>query len=89
MNLENYKWVQSRLHLLNIKPKNHKAIPKPYRLLVKRRLKKDGQINMVTQDAYDYRAILTNNFDMTDLEVANFYAKRGGNIGKTVRHLEK
>jgi len=57
--------------------KNHKAIPKPYRLLVKRRLKKDGQINMVTQDAYDYRAILTNNFDMTDLEVANFYAKRG------------
>lgn len=57
--------------------KDHNATPRPYRLLVKRRLKEDGQINMVTQDAYDYRAILTNNFDMTDLDVANFYDKRG------------
>jgi len=57
--------------------KKHKATPRPYRLLVKRRLNKDGQINMVTQDAYDYRAILTNNYDMTDLDAANFYNKRG------------
>jgi hypothetical protein len=57
--------------------REYKATPKLYRLLVKRRLRNDGQMNIITQDAYDYRAILTNNFDMTDLEVANFYAKRG------------
>lgn len=57
--------------------KEHNANPKPYRLLVKRRLRKDRQINMVTQDAYEYRAILTNNFEMSDLEVAHFYGKRG------------
>lgn len=50
---------------------------KSYRLIVKRRLKKNGQINMITQDAYEYRAVLTNNFEMDDLEIASFYGKRG------------
>ncbi len=51
--------------------------PKQYRLLVKRRLRKDGQMNLITQDEYDYCAVLTNNFEMTDMEVANFYNRRG------------
>lgn len=57
--------------------KNKKVKPKEYRLLVKRRPSKDGQFNLITQDAYDYRAILTNNLSMTDTEVASFYARRG------------
>jgi hypothetical protein len=60
-----------------IQAKGNKTTPKPYRLLVKRRPNKNGQLNLITQDAYDYRAILTNNFEMSDLEVASFYGKRG------------
>jgi len=48
-----------------------------YRLLVKRRPRKDGQVNIITQDAYDYRAVITNNFEMSDLEVIKFYGQRG------------
>ncbi len=51
--------------------------PASYRLLVKRRKLKSGQMNIITQDAYEYRAVLSNNFEMEDLELAAFYAKRG------------
>ncbi len=51
--------------------------PVPYRLIVKRKTKQDGQTNIFTQDAYEYRAILTNNFDLSPVEVAQFYNHRG------------
>jgi len=50
---------------------------KPYRLVVKRKLKKDGQYDVFTQDAYEYRAILTNNDSYSAIEVALFYNQRG------------
>lgn len=50
---------------------------KEYRLVVKRKLKKDKQLDIFTQDAYEYRAILTNNLDLTAKEIAQFYNHRG------------
>lgn len=57
--------------------KNRTQTPKEYRLIVKRKLKKDAQLDIFTQDAYEYRAILTNNFDFTAKEAALFYGHRG------------
>ena len=48
-----------------------------YRLIVKRKPKEDGQINLFTQDAYEYRAILTNNSTLSALDIARFYNQRG------------
>lgn len=48
-----------------------------YRLVVKRKLKEDGQYNIFTQDPYEYRAILTNNNDYTTAQIALFYNHRG------------
>lgn len=56
---------------------NQTKKPKPYRLVVKRKLKADKQLDIFTQDAYEYRAILTNNFDLTPKEIALFYGHRG------------
>ncbi len=50
---------------------------KEYRLIVKRKPNKNGQINMITGDAYDYRSILTNNENLSCVEVAQFYNQRG------------
>ncbi|MBK8080504.1 MAG: hypothetical protein IPK25_09605 [Saprospiraceae bacterium] len=33
-----------------------------YRLLVKKKLRKDGQLNMFTNESYDYHAIVTMTF---------------------------
>jgi hypothetical protein len=51
--------------------------PKEYRLIVKRKPKKDKQLDIFTQDAYEYRAILTNNYSFSVKEVALFYGHRG------------
>ncbi len=51
--------------------------PKKYRLIVKRSLKENGQMDLFTQDAYEYRAILTNNFLLCPKEIAHFYNHRG------------
>ena len=51
---------------------------KEYRLVVKRKKNKSGQVNMVTQDAYDYRSIITNDFKRSAKEIANIYNQRGG-----------
>ncbi|QCY69235.1 IS1380 family transposase [Antarcticibacterium flavum] len=48
-----------------------------YRLVVKRKPKKDRQIDLITQDIYDYRAIITNDFDLDTKGVAAFYNQRG------------
>jgi hypothetical protein len=50
---------------------------KPYRLLIKRKQNKTGQFNVVTGDAYEYRAILTNDFDMDLPSAIKFYQRRG------------
>lgn len=50
---------------------------RPYRLVVKRRKKKGNQLDLITGDLYEYRAIITNDFVSPDLEVARFYARRG------------
>ena len=57
--------------------KEQEKVAKKYRLVVKRKLKKDGQYDIFTQDAYEYRAILTNNYDYKATEVATFYNHRG------------
>lgn len=54
-----------------------RGIKKEYRLVVKRELKENGQMNIFTNDSYEYRAILTNNFDYSMSEIANFYNHRG------------
>jgi len=51
--------------------------PQTYRLIAKRRLKKDGQVDLITQDAYEYRGILTNNFEMDVVDLVHFYNQRG------------
>ena len=52
---------------------------KPYRAVVQRRKRKDGQADLFTQSAYNYYAILTNNETpgATNLHVTEFYNQRG------------
>jgi hypothetical protein len=54
-----------------------RQLPKEYRLIVKRKLKEDKQLDIFTQNAYEYRAILTNNFKLSTKEIAQFYNHRG------------
>ena len=51
--------------------------PASYRLIVKRTPCPSKQLNLITQDAYQYRAILTNNQALTAQQVALFYNQRG------------
>lgn len=57
--------------------KKDNILPKEYRLIVKRKPNKTNQTKLFTQDAYDYRAILTNNIKYSKVEVARFYNQRG------------
>lgn len=57
--------------------KKKKVKTKEYRLIVKRKLKRSGQLNIITQDAYEYRSIVTNDEDSTAIEIRNFYNNRG------------
>lgn len=50
---------------------------KTYRYVVTREKRGDGQGDLFTGDSYVYRAIMTNNREMTDLEVVEFYNDRG------------
>lgn len=56
---------------------SNKQEARTYRLVVKRKPKKDGQVDIFTQDAYEYRAILTNDFNQDTKTVAAFYNQRG------------
>lgn len=56
---------------------NRISLAKKYRLVITKELRDDGQINMFTGEAYNYRAILTNDHNMTDDEVVFFYNQRG------------
>lgn len=50
---------------------------KEYRLIVKRKANKTNQIDAFTNDHYDYRSIITNNFEWTAVHIAMFYNHRG------------
>jgi hypothetical protein len=50
---------------------------KTYRYVISREKNNDGQGNLFTGDHYLYRAIMTNDREMTDLEVILFYNARG------------
>jgi hypothetical protein len=54
-----------------------KKASQEYRLIVKRKPKKDSQLDLFTQDHYEYRAILTNNTKWSAAEIAQFYNHRG------------
>jgi hypothetical protein len=57
--------------------RKNKVAPQEYRLIVKRKPNNDGQLNLFTQDHYEYRAILTNNTQWSAAEIAQFYNHRG------------
>lgn len=48
-----------------------------YRLLVKKKPRKDGQIDMFTNESYDFHAIITNDFSTPLLEAVKCYDRRG------------
>lgn len=50
---------------------------KTYRYVVSREKKTNAQGDLFTGDDFTYRAIMTNNWEMADLEVVNFYNDRG------------
>ena len=51
--------------------------PSTYRLVVKRKNNKSRQINVITQDAFHYTAIITNDTETSATQVVLFYNKRG------------
>jgi hypothetical protein len=50
---------------------------KQYRIVVTRKKKKDGQIDMFSGNAFTYQGIITNNYEVTEKEVIEFYNQRG------------
>lgn len=50
---------------------------KEYRYVITREPRADGQTDIFTKDSYTYRAIMTNNLEMSDLMVVLFYNQRG------------
>lgn len=48
-----------------------------YRLVVKKVPRKDGQINLFTNEAYNYSAIITLEKEMTNEQVYHYYNQRG------------
>ena len=50
---------------------------KSYRYVITRERNTDGQGNIFTGDSFIYRAIMTNNSEMTDKEIVEFYNDRG------------
>ena len=54
-----------------------KELLKEYRLVVTKQTRRDGQLNLFTNEACNYSPILTNDFEKTDDEVVIFYNQRG------------
>jgi hypothetical protein len=50
---------------------------KTYRYVITREKKAGGQGDLFTGDDFKYRAIMTNNREMTDLDVVEFYNSSG------------
>lgn len=59
------------------KRNNEEHLLKSYRLVISKEKRNDGQINLFTGEAFNYHAILTNNFEMSVDEVVCFYNQRG------------
>lgn len=56
---------------------NQTHLLKQYRLVITKEPRDDGQINLFTGEAYNYRGILTNDFESSNDEVVIFYNQRG------------
>lgn len=50
---------------------------KEYRYVISREPRADCQTRLLIEDYFTYRAIMTNNSEMSDLQVILFYNKRG------------
>jgi hypothetical protein len=50
---------------------------KHYRLVIMREKNKDGQLNVFTGDNFNYRCILTNDWDSAEKAVIEYYNQRG------------
>jgi len=50
---------------------------KTYRYVISREKKTDNQVDLFTGDDFKYRAIMTNDTEMSDLQVIEFYNARG------------
>lgn len=48
-----------------------------YRMVVTKQKRDDGQINIFSQEAYNYHPIITNDLEMSDDQVVFFYNQRG------------
>ena len=59
------------------KRRKQKELVKQYRLVVSKEPRDDGQLNVFTGEAYNYKAVLTNDFEASDDEVVFFYNQRG------------
>lgn len=51
--------------------------PNEYRLVVKRKLRKDRQVDLITETEHNYTAIVTNDTEKSAIEAMRFYNKRG------------
>jgi len=60
---------------IDYKPFNEE---KSYRYVVSREANKTGQIDVFQEDSFIYRSIITNDYQMTALQVVDFYNQRGG-----------
>ena len=54
-----------------------KELLEQYKLIVTREKRRDGQLNLFTGESYLYKAVMTNDFEMTDEQVIQFYNQRG------------
>ena len=50
---------------------------KQYRIVVTRKKRADGQMDLLSGSAYTYQGIITNNYEVTEKEVIEFYNQRG------------
>jgi hypothetical protein len=50
---------------------------KPYRLVVAKTRNSDGQLDLFTGEACDYSVIITNDYEMPNLGIVQFYNQRG------------
>lgn len=50
---------------------------KPYRLVVTKTKNSDGQLDLFTGEACEYAVIVTNDYEMSNIEIVQFYNQRG------------
>jgi hypothetical protein len=57
--------------------KNQQASLKPCKLVITKVKRDDGQINLFTGEAYNYNAIITDDHEMSNDQIVDFYNQRG------------